>query len=149
MTSDDAAHAGQLTRIDEAECRWLLRRREAGRVAFLDHDEIVVLPVNYLVYDDDIVFRTSEDSQLAAAAAGGPMSFQVDRLERSDGGGWSWSVLVKGSGRAVTGAEELAALRKLPLEPWAPGDRDHWIRLTPTALSGRRIPHDPPVARMG
>ena len=25
------------------------------------------------------------------------------------------------------------------VEPWAPGDRGHWIRLIPHAISGRRI----------
>ena len=45
-----------------------------------------------------------------------------------------------GRARASTGPGELAALRALPLETWAPGDHDLFIRIHPQLVSGRRIP---------
>jgi len=39
----------------------------------------------------------------------------------------------------VTEPDELARLRELPLRPWAPGARDHYARILPAALTGRRI----------
>jgi hypothetical protein len=39
----------------------------------------------------------------------------------------------------VTDRAELARLRALPLQVWAPGSRGHYIRILPAALAGRRI----------
>jgi hypothetical protein len=34
---------------------------------------------------------------------------------------------------------ELARLRRLPLEAWAPGAKSHYVRILPAVLTGRRI----------
>ena len=35
--------------------------------------------------------------------------------------------------------DELTIMRELPLRPWAPGNRDHYVRILSTAITGRRI----------
>ena len=49
-------------------------------------------------------------------------------------------VAVVGIGRAVDDPEELALLESLPLQPWAPGPKPHFIRIMTDIVSGRRIP---------
>jgi uncharacterized protein len=49
------------------------------------------------------------------------------------------SVMVHGTLAEVTDEAERSALRELPLRPWASGGRDHFVRLTPAWISGRRI----------
>jgi hypothetical protein len=39
----------------------------------------------------------------------------------------------------VTDPGELARLRAIGLRSWAPGDRDHFIRISPVMLNGRRL----------
>jgi hypothetical protein len=53
--------------------------------------------------------------------------------------------MVRGEAVGVTDPAELARLRKLPLHPWAPGAKAHYVRILPAALTGRRIraPSDP------
>jgi hypothetical protein len=53
--------------------------------------------------------------------------------------------VVRGEAIDVTDPAELARLRKLPLHPWAPGAKAHYVRILPAALTGRRIwaPSDP------
>lgn len=139
----------ELAEIDEAECRWLLRRRSAGRVAFVVDGDVMVMPLNYVMYGDDIVVRTSDGSAFLAAVTGSSsVSFQVDRLDPADGGGWSWSVLALTAARPVDDVAELEVLGGLALDPWAPGVRDRYVVLRPRALTGRRVPHGPPVASM-
>jgi hypothetical protein len=46
---------------------------------------------------------------------------------------------VRGEITEVTDPAELARLRGLPLRPWAPGARDHYVRILPAVLTGRRI----------
>lgn len=50
-----------------------------------------------------------------------------------------WSVLVQGTATEVTDPDELDRLHRLPLHPWAPGDKPHWLRLATDHITGRRI----------
>ena len=50
-----------------------------------------------------------------------------------------WSVLVRGEAIEVADPAELARLRRLPLDPWAPGAKAHYVRILPAKLTGRRI----------
>lgn len=121
------------------ECLDLLAGRlpRIGRVAFPDDERVTVLPVNYRVDQGDIVFRTSADSALGHMPAGQDVAFQVDDVDVNWAEGWS--VLVKGSLEPVDDAAELERLRRLPLHPWAPGDRSRYLRIRPDEVTGRRI----------
>jgi len=68
---------------------------------------------------------------------GQPDRVEIDGADTAARTGWS--VLVRGEAIEVTGTAELARLRKLPLDPWAPGARTHYGRILPAALTGRRI----------
>jgi len=62
---------------------------------------------------------------------------QIDQYTRT-----GWSVLVRGLAEEVTGphrAELVEAARASGVQPWAPGEHGHWIRLIPHAITGRRI----------
>jgi hypothetical protein len=39
----------------------------------------------------------------------------------------------------VNDPAELTRLRRLPLRPWAPGAKTHYVRILPAVLTGRRI----------
>ncbi len=49
-----------------------------------------------------------------------------------------WSVTIVGYTRAVTDGEEILRLEETGLDPWAPGEHDHFIRISPTFVNGRR-----------
>jgi uncharacterized protein len=61
------------------------------------------------------------------------VSFQVDSIDWSHRSGWS--VLVHGDAYEATHWET----HHLGLEPWAGGDKSHWVRLKVRDISGRRI----------
>jgi nitroimidazol reductase NimA-like FMN-containing flavoprotein (pyridoxamine 5'-phosphate oxidase superfamily) len=129
----------ELRVLDPEECMRLLKTGGVGRVAFPVEGEAAptVLPVNYVVSGDTVVFRTDPDGVIAAHADG-YVAFQVDRLDGAMSEGWS--VLVSGRARRVLDPAELTALRALaPVRPWAGGDRDACVRIVPTRLTGRRI----------
>ncbi|ALO92373.1 DNA-binding helix-turn-helix protein [Streptomyces hygroscopicus subsp. limoneus] len=100
-------------------------------------DGPAVVPVTYEVVDDEIVFRAAPDS-VPAAAVGTDVAFEVDRVDEATSQGWS--VLVVGPARVVT---EPGAVRRLVerahTEPWAGGEREMWVSIKPTRLTGRRI----------
>jgi hypothetical protein len=84
-----------------------------------------------------VVFRADEGTKLNAACRGSRVAFEIDGADTTARTGWS--VLVRGEAIEVTGPAELARLRKLPLDPWAPGAKAHYVRILPAALTGRRI----------
>jgi uncharacterized protein len=124
------------TALDPQECTALLARSRLGRVALLVDGAPMILPVNFVVDDGGIVFRTSPASPLAAADRA-VVAFEIDGIDlRSHTG---WSVLVRGRAHQVTAADEVARLEKVNLVPWAPGSRPLYITITPAETTGRRI----------
>lgn len=120
-----------------AECRRLLAPGGIGRVAFGTGGGTAVLPVNFAMVRDAVVFRTSEGTALAAHADG-EMAFEADHIDEANSQGWS--VLVNGHADRVRFPGDLRYLRQhAKITPWAGGDREVYIRLTPGSISGRRI----------
>ena len=98
---------------------------------------LVAVPVNYRILGDDIVFRTSESGSRAAAARQPRVSFSVDHIDDALAEGWS--VLASGEAAVITDPAGLEGASRLGIEPWAGGQRDLLIRLTPRESTGRRI----------
>lgn len=132
-----AAARPTLETLGPEECRRLLGTGGVGRFVFSTERGPVALPVNYRMLDDDVVFRTAASSSLATAAGDTPVSFEVDHVDEAMSEGWS--VLVTGHARTVDDTVERQQLEKLGIEPWAGGDRNVYVRLEPTEVSGRRI----------
>jgi hypothetical protein len=93
--------------------------------------------VNFALDHGDIVIRTDRSGKLAAAARGAVVAFEADQLDLAGQSGWS--VTAVGPSSEVTDPGELARLRAIGLRPWAPGPRDHFIRISPVMLDGRRL----------
>ncbi|MEU6753517.1 pyridoxamine 5'-phosphate oxidase family protein [Spirillospora sp. NPDC046719] len=126
------------------ECRDLLRHAEVGRIVFTHNALPAIQPVNYVLDGEDVVFRTSRTSRLATAASGAIVAFEIDAFDV--GARTGWSVVAIGPARRVSAPGEIAALERLDLRAWAPGERDQFVRLRPEMLSGRRIPGENGVA---
>jgi nitroimidazol reductase NimA-like FMN-containing flavoprotein (pyridoxamine 5'-phosphate oxidase superfamily) len=123
--------------LTKSECFELLAREHLGRVAVVDDRGPIVFPVNFVFDRHVVVLRTDEGTKLDAALKGSRVAFEIDGADPATRTGWS--VLVRGEAVEVTDPAELARLRKLPLHPWAPGAKAHYVRILPAALTGRRI----------
>ena len=128
---------GQIRELTRAECFELLAVEQLGRVAVTDDRGPVVFPVNFVLDRHTVVFRTEPGTKLHAASLGHRICFEADGTHAATR--TAWSVLVRGELAEVTDPAELARLRELPLRVWAPGDRDHYVRILPAVLTGRRI----------
>jgi nitroimidazol reductase NimA-like FMN-containing flavoprotein (pyridoxamine 5'-phosphate oxidase superfamily) len=119
------------------ECWRLLGTKAIGRVGVVIADRPIVLPVNYVLDGEAVVFRTDPGTKLDAAVRGQFVAFEVDDADLVYHTGWS--VLVTGVAEEITGSDALARAKALPLEPWAAGPKAHHVRITPVTISGRRI----------
>jgi nitroimidazol reductase NimA-like FMN-containing flavoprotein (pyridoxamine 5'-phosphate oxidase superfamily) len=123
--------------LTKSECFELLAREHLGRVAIVDDRGPVVFPVNFVLDRHMVVFRTVAGTKLDAACRGSRVAFEIDGTDAAAHTGWS--VVIRGEAVEVTHPAEVARLRKLPLDPWAPGAKTHYVRVLPAVLTGRRI----------
>ncbi len=132
-----SAPTRQFETLDVDSCLELLGQAEIGRLAFVEDGAPVVLPVNYLLDRGAVVVRTAEGSKLSAAVRQERVAFEIDSFDVQARIGWS--VLVKGIAAEIWESRELDLARDLPLEPWAPGTKDHYLVILSTSITGRRI----------
>lgn len=129
------AHMESLARD---ECVALLETVSVGRLALLVDDRPEILPVNYAMDGDSVLFRTAEGTVLNQASLT-VVAFEADQLDDSDQAGWS--VLVQGVAQDIGDAIDARSerQRRLSLVTWAPGTRSRWFRIRPDKITGRRI----------
>jgi nitroimidazol reductase NimA-like FMN-containing flavoprotein (pyridoxamine 5'-phosphate oxidase superfamily) len=125
--------------IAREECLTLLAREVVGRIGFVAAGRAEVLPVNYVLDGEAIVFRTAAGSKLDGASRA-PVVFEVDSIDRATRSGWS--VIVHGLAQEVTsfdGVELRERVAALPVDPWAPAEKPHLVRVAPRFITGRRV----------
>ncbi|GLU49533.1 hypothetical protein Nans01_38840 [Nocardiopsis ansamitocini] len=130
----------RLCSLDSQECMELIGKGGVGRIAFTVAGDTAptVLPVNFLIAGNGVVFRTAAHGMIAEHAIGIDVCFETDRLDGATSEGWS--VLITGRARAVRDTAELSALRATaPVRPWAAGKRDLLVMIVPTKITGRRV----------
>lgn len=129
--------------LGEAECLRLIAPGGVGRIAFTSHRSgLVVLPVNYRLHDGSVLFRTSEhgvldeDLRTGITDAEYKVTFEIDDIDPA--GRRGWSVLIQGPAHHITGSE-LASAGLPEIDTWPPGERELFIRITPSRVTGRRV----------
>ena len=140
--------------LEEDVCRTLLSGSTFGRLAFDDpRAGLTVLPVNFVMSHDAVVFRVQVGSALDRVGKGSPVAFEADDVDPIAESGWS--VLVRGTATHLRAPKRVAALADTSVHPWAPGRRDRWIEIHSEQITGRilkreRLPGaaEPPVPYM-
>jgi len=124
--------------LAEAQCWGLLATVEVGRLGLVVDDRPVVLPVNFALDGETVLFRTAESTVLAEASLS-LVAFEADVVEGATHE--AWSVLVQGFARDIGDAIDPTSQRqrRLSLITWAPGTRHRWFRIDPDKVTGRRL----------
>jgi nitroimidazol reductase NimA-like FMN-containing flavoprotein (pyridoxamine 5'-phosphate oxidase superfamily) len=131
-----------ITELDEAECLRRIARGGIGRIAYHSRFGPEVLPVNYQWHNGAVVFRTAAhsalDEDLQTGITGGDyqVAFEIDHIDEA--GRQGWSVLIQGPAHHVSEAERESAL-EAGVEPWASGERELFVRIVPSRVTGREI----------
>ncbi len=121
------------------ECIELLASSVVGRVAFIEHGEPVILPVNIGLWNGAIVFSSAPGSKVDAALMLRTVAIEVDGWDETTHGGWS--VVARGLATKVTEGREIESLDRLSVRSWIrPGVPKHWISVRISTVTGRRTP---------
>jgi uncharacterized protein len=127
------------TELSYDRCLELLSGGVVGRIAVCTPSGPRILPVNYSVVHDSIVFRTTPYSLLGTHAWDTKLAFEVDHIDHEHRQGWS--VVATGNGAMIDDPDELAAIRShSDPQPWPSGaQRLLYVRLRWDELTGRRL----------
>jgi len=124
--------------LEPQECLRLLKSGVFGRLALTIPTGPQIVPVNYSVVNDLIVFRTTPYSVLGTYARNAQMAFEVDHVDYEYGTGWS--VIARGRVDAITDSHDLDVITSSwTPRPWASGQRNAYYGLRWTELTGRRL----------
>ena len=127
--------------LTETDCEELLRGGLVGRVALCTPTGPHVVPVNYSVVDDAVVFRTTPYSILGSQSRGSLLAFEVDQFDYEHQRGWS--VVARGRSEMVVDADELENIRAAwDPDTWAAGSRTLYLRMRWSELTGRQLGRD-------
>ncbi len=127
-----------VTRLLPQECLSLLGHARIGHLALTLDALPVVRTVRFALADDAIVVRVRPGSRLHRAAVGRVVAFHVDDYDEGARGGWS--VMVQGVCEPVADPAAIAAMQRLPLDPWAdPPEADCFLRVATARISGEQV----------
>jgi nitroimidazol reductase NimA-like FMN-containing flavoprotein (pyridoxamine 5'-phosphate oxidase superfamily) len=124
--------------LSESECRELLAGEVFGRLAITTASGPRIVPLNYVVRDEALVFRTTPYSEVAREGVGHDAAFEIDSVDHARQTGWS--VVAIGSLESIDQTELDDLSRAWVPRPWAGGQRHLYVRLRWREVTGRRIP---------
>lgn len=134
-----------LEQLSESECWSLLRTVDVGRLATpTASGGVDVFPVNHVVDQGSVVFRTAVGNKLTHALDATEVAFEADNAAltfdlHAERGDDPWSVVMHGTAELITRPTELFDSFELTVRPWHDSDKPYFVRLVPTTVSGRRF----------
>ncbi|MHC6592385.1 pyridoxamine 5'-phosphate oxidase family protein [Arthrobacter sp. C152] len=132
------SHTGPPTEVLDAEQCWrYLQSSYVGRLAVINGSVPEIFPVNFMVAGRMLLFRTAPGTKLRALLTGAVAAFEVDGLNPY--ATEAWSVVAKGRPEPFDETRMQLPASDADREPWAPGNKEHLVTITPTEISGRRF----------
>ncbi|KWX59445.1 pyridoxamine 5'-phosphate oxidase family protein [Mycobacterium sp. NAZ190054] len=128
-----------VTELTETESWQLLGSVSLGRLVTTVNGWTEIFPVNFVVQDNTLLFRTAEGTKLLTSALNEYVVFEADDHNVVEG----WSVIVRGKARLLATSTELADARRAGLYPWIATQKERFVRISPQAVTGRRFVFGP------
>lgn len=126
-----------LRELSRDESVALLETVPVGRVGVSIDALPVILPVNFIVVDRCIIFRTVPGTKLDAAMVRSVAAFEAD--DHAADGSWGWSVLVRGYAHDMKDGSAIAEAALLRAWAFPRGEANHVVGIEMTMVSGRRF----------
>lgn len=133
--------------LDLGTCWQLLRSVDVGRLAVpTAYGGVDIFPVNHVVDQGSIVFRTALGSKLTLAIDAHEVAFEVDgqggvESEHID---TAWSVVAHGRAELIRRDTAIFDSFELDVRPWHLSSKPFFVRVTPSSVTGRRFRiHEP------
>lgn len=126
---------GPVQILSEAEALDRLKTTTLGRVVVRRSDDMDIFPVNYVLHEGDLYFRSAEGNKLFTINLNHDVLFEVDQVSEGE----AWSVVVRGNAEVLRNFDEIREADKLDLKPWVPTLKYNYVRITPSEITGRQF----------
>jgi len=124
-----------LAPLTEEECWSHLHSSGLGRLATAAKGIVDIFPVNYLVHNEAILFRSAPGTKLVNLTAAPLVAFEADGFD----GRWHWSVVIHGRAQRLNDDADIEESGVMDLVSWSPTPKFNYVRITPTDITGRRV----------
>lgn len=121
--------------LSEDEIWTMVEATAFGRLAFAVAGAPDIVPVNYVAHDRKLYFRSSGGSKMLGVTINQKVAFEIDEVTP----GTARSVIMYGSARELTTRDELEWAETLPLHPWLPTLKYHFVEVSVDEASGREF----------
>lgn len=121
--------------LSESECWNLMSASSLGRLVTSVGGEPEIFPVNFVVQNRTVLFRTAEGTKLSSAVINKNVLFEAD--DHNVVGGWS--VVIRGLARTLRTDDEIDEAERAQLLPWTATVKPHYVRIRPLRVTGRRF----------
>lgn len=128
-----------ITILSGDECWQLLSGESLGRLATSVGGQPEIFPVNFVVQNQTVLFRSAEGTKLITALINKVVAFEADRHDAVGG----WSVVVKGEAHVLEIAADIQEAEDAHLRPWVPTLKLRFVRIMPSEITGRRFTFGP------
>lgn len=123
------------------ECLRLLAAAPLGRIAVSRDALPSILPVNFRLWGEDVLFASGTGSKSLAVAHQDVIAFEVDSTDPDKGTGWS--VLVVGRAEEVDPSDPEWAAMAAAVHPAIGRWATYLFRLRSERITGRRVHWEP------
>lgn len=121
--------------LSESECWKLMSASSLGRLVTSVGGEPEIFPVNFVVQNRTVLFRTAEGTKLSSAVINKNVLFEVDDHNSVEG----WSVVIRGLARTLRTDDEIDEAERAQMLPWTATVKPHYVRIRPLRVTGRRF----------
>ncbi|MBU3685501.1 MAG: pyridoxamine 5'-phosphate oxidase family protein [Mycobacterium sp.] len=128
-----------VTALADDESWQLLSGVSLGRLVTSMGDQLEIFPVNFVTQRRTVLFRTAEGTKLFATVMNERVLFEADDHTVAEG----WSVILRGTAKILTAAEDIHEAERAQLLPWIATEKLRFVRITPSEVSGRRFRFGP------
>ena len=132
---DEWSPQGPVEELAESSCWLLLESSSVGRLGVSSYGQPQIFPVDFYARRPDILFRTAAGTKLRELSSNSRVAFEVDHMADGD----SWSIVINGSARVLENPDDIAIADRAPLPNWVPTAPYVYVRITPSAIRGRRF----------
>ena len=138
---------GPVTALADDAAWNLLSSVTLGRLVTSFGGKLEIFPVNFVTHkfgthERSVLFRTAEGTKLFTTVMNDQVLFEADDHTADEG----WSVIVRGTARMLTTAEEIHEADRAQLMPWVATTKLRYVRITPDEISARRFRFGPEPA---
>lgn len=130
---------GPVSVLGDDEAWKLLSGISLGRLVTSFGGNLEIFPVNFATQNRSVLFRTAEGTKLFTTVMNDQVLFEADDHVADEG----WSVIIRGTAKMLSTAEEIQQADRAQLMPWLPTEKLRYVRITPSQVSARRFRFGP------